>query len=252
MRLHVENVSKTFGGVVALSAVSAQIQPGWITSIIGPNGAGKTTLIDAITGFSPPTGGRVLLDGRPIHTLPPHRVAALGISRTFQTALLFEEMTVLENVLVGQHRSIRSGFWPSAGGLPAVRARERRGRAEALTCLQLVGLERLAALRAGSLPYGKKRLLELARAMASHPELLLLDEPAAGLNTEETAVLAGMITRIKGMGITVVLVEHDMSLVMSISDHILVLNFGRRLAEGPPHEIRRDPRVIEAYLGEEN
>jgi branched-chain amino acid transport system ATP-binding protein len=252
VRLALENVSKVFGGVIALAEVSGQIDPGRITSLIGPNGAGKTTLINIITGFYPPTEGRVLVDGRSIQNSPPHQVAALGISRTFQTALLFEEMTVLENVLVGEHRSICSGFFVSAAALPGVKERERRGRVEAFRWLEFVGLDGLAGIRAGSLPYGKKRLLEMARALSSQPRLLLLDEPAAGLNTEETAFLAGMISRIKGMGITVLLVEHDMSLVMSISDHIIVLNFGRKLGEGSPEQVRTDPRVIEAYLGEEN
>jgi ABC-type branched-subunit amino acid transport system ATPase component len=247
----VENVSKVFGGVVALAEVSAQVEPGWVTSLIGPNGAGKTTLINVVTGLYPPTAGRILVDGRSIQRLPAHQVAALGISRTFQTALLFEEMTVLENVLVGQHRSVCSGLLASAAGLPGVREREQRGRVDALRYLEFVGLQRLAGLRAGSLPYGKKRLLELARALSSRPRLLLLDEPAAGLNTEETASLAEMIVRIKAMGITVLLVEHDMGLVMSISDHVIVLNFGRKLGEGTPHQVRRDPRVIGAYLGEE-
>ena len=252
MSIVVENVTKTFGGVTALSSVSTEIVPGLITSLIGPNGAGKTTLFNVITGFYLPTEGRILLNGRPIHTLPPHQVAALGVSRTFQTALLFDEMTVLENVLVGQHRSLTGGFFASALALPRIGSLERRGRSEAMSDLRLVGLDRLAGFRAGSLAYGKKRLLELARALASKPKFLLLDEPAAGLNNEETSSLGGLITRIKEMGITVLLVEHDMSLVMDISDHVVVLNFGKKLAEGTPQEVRGDRRVIDAYLGEED
>ncbi len=251
MSIVVEKVTKAFGGVTALSDVSTEIRPGLITSLIGPNGAGKTTLFNVITGFYPPTDGRVLLEGKAIHTLPPHRVAALGVSRTFQTALLFDEMTVLENVLVGQHRSLSGGFFASALALPRISAVERRGRSEAMRYLELVGLSRLANFRAGSLPYGKKRLLELARALASKPRFLLLDEPAAGLNNEETASLGGLITRIKEMGITVLLVEHDMSLVMDISDHVVVLNFGKKLTEGSPQDVRADRQVIDAYLGEE-
>jgi len=252
MSIVVEKVTKTFGGVTALSEVTTEIKPGIITSLIGPNGAGKTTLFNVITGFYPPTSGKVLLDGRPIHSLPPHRVAALGVSRTFQTALLFEEMTVLENVLVGQHRSLAGGFLASALGLPRIGRMEKKGREEAMHYLEFVGLGRSAESLAGSLPYGKKRLLEMARALASKPRFLLLDEPAAGLNNEETASLGGLITRIKEMGVTVLLVEHDMSLVMDISDHVVVLNFGRKLAEGPPREVRTDRQVIEAYLGEED
>ncbi len=251
MSIVVENVTKTFGGVTALSSVSTEIVPGLITSLIGPNGAGKTTLFNVITGFYPPTEGRVLLNGRAIHTLPPHQVAAMGVSRTFQTALLFDEMTVLDNVLVGQHRALSGGFFASALALPLIGSLERRGRSEAMSYLELVGLDRLAGFRAGSLAYGKKRLLELARALASKPKFLLLDEPAAGLNNEETSSLGGLITRIKAMGVTVLLVEHDMSLVMDISDHVVVLNFGKKLAEGTPQEVRADRRVIDAYLGEE-
>ena len=252
MTIRVENVTKSFGGVTALSEVSTEIQPGIITSLIGPNGAGKTTLFNVITSVYPPTAGRVTLDGHPISSMMPHKVAALGVSRTFQTALLFDEMTVLENVLVGQHRSVSAGFFPSALGLPGVKARERHARSEAMRHLDFVGLGALANLRAGSLPYGKKRLLELARALSAGPAYLLLDEPAAGLNNEETAFLGGLLARIKEMGITVLLVEHDMSLVMDISDHVVVLNFGKKLAEGAPRDIRSDRRVIEAYLGEED
>ncbi|MHB1160007.1 MAG: ABC transporter ATP-binding protein [Chloroflexota bacterium] len=252
MSIVVENVTKSFGGVTALSEVGTEVCPGFITSLIGPNGAGKTTLFNVITGIYPPTHGRVLLEGHRIDTLQPHRVAALGVSRTFQTALLFDEMTVLENVLVGQHRAMSCDFVSSALALPGVGARERQGRADAMGYLELVGLDRLANSRAGSLPYGKKRLLELARALSSRPKFLLLDEPAAGLNNEETASLGGLITRIKAMGVTVLLVEHDMSLVMDISDHVVVLNFGKKLAEGTPQEVRANRQVIEAYLGEED
>jgi branched-chain amino acid transport system ATP-binding protein len=252
MSIVVEKVTKSFGGVTALSEVTTEIRPGIITSLIGPNGAGKTTLFNVITGFYPPTSGRVLLEGRPIHNMPPHQVAALGVSRTFQTALLFDEMTVLENVLVGQHRSLAAGFFASALALPRVGALEQMGRAEAMHYLEFVGLSRQANSLAGSLPYGKKRLLEMARALASKPRFLLLDEPAAGLNNEETASLGGLITRIKAMGVTVLLVEHDMSLVMDISDHVVVLNFGKKLTEGPPQKVRADRQVIEAYLGEED
>jgi branched-chain amino acid transport system ATP-binding protein len=249
--IETNSVTMRFGGVVALAEVSMTVREGLITSLIGPNGAGKTTMFNCITSVCPPTSGSIKVDGQEITRRAPHEIAYLGVARTFQTALLFDEVSLLENVMVGQHKSLICGFFESALRLPVVGWRERLGREEAMRFLEFVGLASLARQQAGSLPYGKKRLLEVARALASKPKFLLLDEPAAGLNNEETFFMAGLITKIKGMGVTVLLVEHDMGLVMDISDHIVVLNFGRKLAEGAPVEIRRDPQVIQAYLGEE-
>ncbi len=250
--IETNGVTMRFGGVVALTDVSMVVREGLITSLIGPNGAGKTTMFNCITSVCPPTSGSIRIDGREVTGLAPHQIAYMDVARTFQTALLFDEMTLLENVMVGQHKSLIRSFLTSAVRLPGLPVREREGREEAMHYLEFVGLAPLAEQQAGSLPYGKKRLLEVARALASRPKYLLLDEPAAGLNSEETLFVAGLIAKIKAMGTTVLLVEHDMSLVMDISDHIVVLNFGKKLAEGNPAEIRANPLVIQAYLGEEH
>ncbi|MBI1922524.1 MAG: ABC transporter ATP-binding protein [Geobacter sp.] len=248
--LRLDRVSKRFGGLLALEDVSFRISEGAITGIIGPNGAGKTTLFNIITGLYDISDGDVFLSDARITGLPAEKLAVKGIVRTFQNLELFGNMTVLENVMAGLHTRSRCGMVACALKLPWQIAEERRIREEALQWLDFVGLSDDARLKASELPFGKGRLLEIARAMALKPKLLLMDEPAAGLNSRETLELAGLIRRIRESGITVVLVEHDMELVMDICEQIVVMNLGRKLAEGTPREIQENPEVIAAYLGE--
>ncbi|BDV43254.1 ABC transporter ATP-binding protein [Geotalea uraniireducens] len=248
--LEVRGITQQFGGVTALSDVSFAVRQGEVTGIIGPNGAGKTTLFNVVTGLYTPTAGTVLLDGRNVTRLPPEKLARRGMVRTFQNIELFAKMTVLENVMVGLHTKSTSGLLSCSLRMPWQRAEERRLRQGALQWLEFAGIAELANTEAGGLPFGKGRLLEIARAMALEPRLILMDEPAAGLNSRETMELARLIKRIQETGITVALVEHDMELVMDICDAIVVLNLGSKLAEGSPREIQENPEVIAAYLGE--
>jgi branched-chain amino acid transport system ATP-binding protein len=248
--LEVHDIHMNFGGVAALAGVSCDIPHNTIHAVIGPNGAGKTTMFHCISGVLRPSSGRILLDVQRMDGLPPHRIAQMGISRTFQHVALFNHMTVLENAMVGRHTQSRAGFWTSGLRLPGMRREERRIRERALVYLDFVGLADQAQLPAGALPLGKQKVLEIARALATEPRLLLLDEPAGGLNMTETEELGELIQRVRELGATVLLVEHDMNLVMDISDRILVLHYGKRLAEGTPAEIKENPAVIEAYLGE--
>jgi len=250
--LELQGVVMTFGGLMALSDLNFKVRRGMIKAIIGPNGAGKTTLFNVITGSFPPTQGTVTFNGSPIQHLKAHKIANRGISRTFQTVELFGNMTVLENVMLGCYTRIRTSFIASGFVLPQARRKEKQIRETALKILKFIGLADKFKDPADSLPLGEQKLLEIGRALASEPELICLDEPAAGLNETETHVASSLIRAINAKGITVLLVEHDMKVVMNISHEILVLNYGRKIAEGPPEDIRNSPRVIEAYRGGEN
>ncbi|MBN2719653.1 MAG: ABC transporter ATP-binding protein [Proteobacteria bacterium] len=249
--LRTENLSRHFGGVKALSELTFTVRKGLIQAVIGPNGAGKTTLFNVISGVFPQTSGKVFFQEQEITGLPTHAIARRGLTRTFQNLRLFSEMTVLENIMVGMHLQSRGGFLASAFRLPWVLREEKRIREESLGWLDFVEMTQYANIPAASLPFGKQRILELARGLALKPSLLMLDEPAAGLNIRETEELAALILRIRDNGITVLLVEHDMDLVMGISDHVTVVDQGKKLADGDPETIRNDERVLKAYLGEE-
>ncbi len=243
---------KAFGGLRAVDGVSFGVRLGCIKAIIGPNGAGKTTLINLITGLERLNAGEVWFAGRRIDPLQPYEIVRLGIARTFQNLKLFADMSVLENVMAGRHSRTHAGLVAAILRSGRARSEEAGIESHAARLLDEVGLLEHAHERAGDLPFGKQRLLEIARALATEPSLLLLDEPAAGLNSAEAAGLGGFIRRIRDTGITVLLVEHHMELVMDISDEILVLNFGQRLAQGTPAEIRNDKAVVAAYLGDES
>ncbi len=247
--LEVQGMSKHFGGVSALEGVSLRVQAGEIFGLIGPNGAGKTTLFNCITGLYAPEAGRVLLAGEPIERLKPHQVTAQGVARTFQNIRLFANMTVLENVMVGRHARTRAGVWGAVSRNAATRAEEAAIVRRAHELLDYVGLGAHARALAKHLAYGDQRRLEIARALATDPRLLALDEPAAGMNESETAQLKGLLRRVQRDGVTVLIIEHDMRLMMDVCDRIGVLNFGRKIAEGAPAEVRRHPEVIAAYLG---
>ncbi|HLZ19776.1 MAG TPA: branched-chain amino acid ABC transporter ATP-binding protein/permease [Smithellaceae bacterium] len=249
--LTVKGLAKHFGGLKAVDGVDMEVRRGEIQALIGPNGSGKTTILNMLSGLYIPTAGEISLGGAAIAGKKSHIITSLGMARTFQNIRLFGELTVLENVLIGRHCHSQAGLFTSIMHLPSQKAEEAGIRAKALTILEFVGLKGKEFAQANSLPYGQQRLLELARALASEPQLLLLDEPAAGLNAAETEVLVDLLFQICTRGITILLVEHDMNLVMNVSDHITVLNFGRKIAEGSAEEIEKNQEVIDAYLGTE-
>jgi len=247
--LALQNVSLAFGGLQAVEQVSFDVHKGAIKAVIGPNGAGKTTLFNLVTGFLAPQQGRIVYQGKEIQGLPAHRIARQGIARTFQLVQLFNHLTVLENVMVGRHRLSRSGLLAGALQFPWTRTEERLIRSKAMEALEFVGLSDRAQQPAAILPLGLKRMLEIARALAAAPDLLLLDEPASGLDAVETERLKDLILNLRDQGITILLVEHDMGLTMEVADEIAVLNYGKLIANGPPRVIQKNPEVIAAYLG---
>lgn len=251
--LAAEKVTRRFGGLTAVSNIDFTLKPGVIASVIGPNGAGKTTFFNLLAGVYRPSEGRLLLEGQLLADastgLSTHQIVSRGLARTFQNIRLFGPMSVLENLLIGMHTQVKAPALAQWLGLASARQEERAARQKALEMLEFVGLRDQAARTANSLPYGHQRLVEIARALASHPKLLLLDEPAAGMNHSETDQLIELIGRIRGRGITVLLIEHDIKLVMEISEQVMVLDHGLKISEGTPQQVSADKRVIEAYLG---
>ena len=248
--LRVHDVAVRFGGIVALDGVSFDVAPGQIVGLIGPNGAGKTTLFNCVSRLYPCDRGEIAFDGQSLLSLPRHRIAGLGIGRTFQNLALFRTMTVLDNVMVGRHCRTRGGFFASSLRLGYAVASDREAEVQARSLLSMLGLEALAATRVADLPFGTQKRVELARALAAEPQLLLLDEPASGLNHEEVGAIGTLIRTLRArLKLTVLLVEHHMQLLMSLSDWVVALNFGKRIAEGTPAEVRNHPELVRAYLG---
>ena len=248
--LSIEHIAVHFGGLVAISDLNFVVNEGEVVSLIGPNGAGKTTAFNVITGFLRPSEGEVRYRGASLNNLKPHEVTSLGLARTFQRTSVFQSVSVFENVMIGLHRRGSSRLWETLLALPRERKSEAELKARAGEILALVGIERRSRELAGSLPYGDQRLLGVALALAADPSMLLLDEPVSGMNATETARFMQLLDRLRALGITILLVEHDMPMVMGVSDRIVVLNYGRIIAEGPPAAIQGNPEVIRAYLGQ--
>ena len=250
--LKVAGLQMRFGGLLAVDGIDFDVRRNEVFAIIGPNGAGKTTVFNCVGGFYKPTGGNVVLDGHAIAGLPSHQIALKGLVRTFQNIRLFKSLTVVENLLVAQHRKVKSGLLPGLFSTPAYRRAEKEALERAAVWLDRMGLKSVANRQAGTLSYGHQRRLEIARCMITEPRLLMLDEPAAGLNPQEKIELQHLIDKLRHeFGVSVLLIEHDMSLVMGVSDRILVMEHGRPIVIGTPEAVRNDPRVIKAYLGEE-
>lgn len=250
--LEVREISKSFGGLQAVDNVSFNVEKGTIKAVIGPNGAGKTTLFNLISGFLPTDSGTIIFNNKKTERMKPYQITSQGLARTFQHIRLFPRMTALENVMIGRHIHSKAEFISGMLGLPWTRREEKDIRDKSLEIMDFLGIVELAEMDATSLAYGQQRIVELARALACGPSLLLLDEPAAGLNMRETADMAKLITKIRDAGMTVLLVEHDMSLVMNISDEIIVLSYGEKIAEDVPMAIQKNREVVRVYLGEED